>query len=309
MLAFIRYTIYLITILLCLFFLQKMGVDVKSGFWDAVDRVEMFAKSIVTAPKKKDNAAIKDILKQDMIGALQSTTTIKSYTSDVSKTKDTQPTGMSIMGILQYTNEARLAQGLKPLKLNTKLSNSALVKVEDMFALEYFEHVSPTGKTAADLARGQGYNFQSIGENLALGDFGTDKKIVEAWMNSPLHRKNILNPKFTEIGLAVARSTYKGDVQWLAVQHFGKPVPVCEEVQVGIKEKIDTEKNALELEEIELKKLAEEIESDPNQNKGAEFLAAYNARVASYNARLAVLRDLIKDYNVRIEAYNACLTS
>lgn len=310
MFSFIRYSIYLILILLCLFLLQKMGVDVKGGFWYAVDNIKIFSKSVVDAPEKKDNLTIKDILDQDMIGVLNSTSTIKSYTSNVSETKNTpQPKGMSIAGILQYTNIERAAYGLKPLKLNSKLSDSALVKVEDMFNLQYFEHTSPTGKTAADLVRSQGYDFQSVGENLALGEFGTDKKLVDAWMNSPLHKKNILNPKFTELGLAVARSTYKGEIQWLAVQHFGKPTPICESVPSALKEKVDLEKTALEIEEQELKKLAEEIESDPNQNKSEDFLLMYNNRVAKYNAQLATLRDLIKEYNVKIDAYNACMAS
>jgi uncharacterized protein YkwD len=311
MFAFIRYTTYLIIILLCLFFLQKMGVDVKSGFWKSVEQVKVFSKSIGDAAEKKDNAAVTDIIKQDMIGHLNGTTTVKSYISSSSSTKDpvTQNPGMSIDGVLKYTNIQRQANGLKPLILNTKLSNSALAKVEDMFALQYFEHISPTGKSASDLVRAEGYDFQSVGENLALGDFGTDKKLVEAWMNSPLHRKNILNPKFTEIGLAVAKGTYKDERQWLAVQHFGKLAPVCESVSSTIKKTIDTEKGDLETEEQELKKFADEIENDPNQNKGQTFLDAYNTRVANYNARLGVLRDLIKDYNVRIEAYNTCLVS
>jgi uncharacterized protein YkwD len=287
-----------------------MHVDVQGGFWRAVENTKVFFKSIGDAPEKKDNAAIVDIINQDLIGGLRGTTTIKAYTENQSTVKEpSENSSMSILGILRYTNIERVKYGLKPLTLNTKLSNSALVKVEDMFTLQYFEHLSPTGKTAADLVRAQGYDFQSVGENLALGDFGTDKNLVNAWMNSPLHKKNILNPKFTELGLAVARSTYKGDIQWLAVQHFAKPAPVCEEISSSVKEKIDLEKNALEIEEQELKKLAEEIEADPNQNKSEEFLTAYNARVAKYNAQLGTLRDLIKDYNVKIEAYNLCLTS
>lgn len=310
MFAFIRYTIYLIVILLCLFFLQKMGVDVKAGFWKSVDQIKMFSKSIGDAPEKKDNAAVADILKQDLIGALNSSSTVKAYTSGPTSTRSvTEDKGMSIDGVLKYTNIERQAQGLQPLRLTTKLSNSALAKVEDMFNLQYFEHLSPKGVSAADLVRAEAYDFQSVGENLALGDFGTDKKLVDAWMNSPSHRKNILNPKFTEIGLAVAKGTYKGDRQWLAVQHFGKPAPVCESVSTSIKKTIDTAKADLEVEEQELKKMADEIESDPNQNKGPDFLNQYNARVAEYNAALATLRDLIKDYNVRIEAYNACLVS
>lgn len=316
MLSFLKYTAYLIAFLFCLFLLEKMDVDVREGFVRAYDRVSMFARSIADAPEKKDNTLVESVLQAGpsvQIGAQASSSSI-SYASTssikgVSQSQNSTSKPMSIAGILQYTNIERTSRGLSPLTLNKKLSNSALVKVEDMFDLEYFEHTSPSGKTAADLVRAQGYDFQSVGENLALGEFGTDKKLVEAWMNSPSHRKNILNPKFTELGLAVARATYKGEVQWLSVQHFAKPAPVCDAVPSDIKQKIDTEKNALEVMEVEIKKMAEDIESDPGQNKGVDFLNTYNTKVAEYNARLATLRDIIRDYNIRIEAYNTCLVS
>lgn len=312
MLSYIRYTTYLIIILLCLFSLEKMNVDVKGYFWAGIDNIKMFAKDIYNAPEKKNSDIINDILKKDLVGGLSTSTTVKSYIGNNTANNDlilSAKKGMSIAGILKYTNIERAKAGLKPLTLNQKLSNSAISKVDDMFQLQYFEHTSPSGKTAADLVRVEGYDFQSVGENLALGDFGNDQKLVQAWMNSPLHKKNILNPKFTEIGLAIAKGTYNGDTQWLAVQHFGRPSPVCEPVPVVFKNNVDEEKNALEIEEQELKKIAEEIESDPNQNKGEEFLNMYNDRVAAYNTRLGALRDLIRDYNIRVDAYNACLSS
>ncbi|MES2986018.1 MAG: CAP domain-containing protein [Patescibacteria group bacterium] len=301
MFRLIRYTIYLVVLLLCMFLLQEWGVDVKGGFKKGADRVQNFiqgAEKEITASSTGPTTGV------------VASTTVKSYTStSTSKNKQPTQTGMSIAGVLKYTNIERVKAGLKPLVLNKKLSNSAVAKVEDMFALQYFEHDSPAGKTAADLVREQGYVYQSVGENLALGDFGTDQKLVEAWMNSPLHRKNILNPKFSELGLAVARGTFKGDMQWLAVQHFGKPAPVCVAVPTTLKEDVDAEKVALEAEEQQLQSIANEIESDPEQNKSKEFIEEYNARVASYNARLGNLRDLIKEYNAKVEAYNQCASA
>lgn len=306
MFAFIRYTIYLLVILLCLFALQKLNVDVKGDFWTAVDKLKVFGNSIKNAPPKTNNAIVDDILKKDLIGGLKGTTTIKSFASDTPRVIP-QKGMISITGILEYTNAERVKYGLQPFKMNSKLSASAVTKVDDMFAAQYFEHTAPSGKTAADLVRAQGYDFQSVGENLALGEFGTDQKLVQAWMNSPLHRKNILNPKFTELGLAVAKGDFKGDTQWIAVQHFGKPTPNCPTVPATLKENVENEKTALEMEEKELKRMVDEIESDPNQNKGKEYLDTYNARVATYNTRLAALRDLIKEYNLKVDQYNTCL--
>ncbi len=297
----IRYTLYLLALLLCLFLLQKTGFDVKGIFTKSAGRIQTFVNGV-----EKDVVASNSTTTVSVGPGVTATTTLKPLLG-VSVKKPQARTGMSIAGVLKYTNIERVKSGLKPLTLNSKLSASAVVKVDDMFALQYFEHDSPTGKTAADLVRAEGYSFQSVGENLALGDFGTDQKLVEAWMNSPLHRKNILNPRFTELGLAVARGSFNGDMQWLAVQHFGRPTPDCPIVSAALKQKVDDEKAALELEERELQKTAQEIESDPDQNKSKEFLDAYNARVASYNARLGALRDLIKEYNMKVEIYNACL--
>lgn len=302
MIGFIRYSLYILAILLCMFLLQKYGVDVKSIFSRGVDRVHVFVNGV-----EKDVVATSSA--PGIVSVITATTTLKPLPSVSVKPQPKLETGMSIAGVLKYTNIERVKFNLKPLVLNKKLSASAVAKVDDMFTFQYFEHNSPTGKTAADLVRTEGYNFQSVGENLALGDFGTDQKLVEAWMNSPLHRKNILNPKFTELGLAVAKGMFKGDMQWLAVQHFGKPAPDCVEVSSVLKNSVDSEKTALEAEEIKLQKTADEIEASPDQNMSKEFLDSYNDRVSAYNARLGALRDLIKEYNVKVEQYNACLVS
>jgi hypothetical protein len=176
-----------------------------------------------------------------------------------------------------------------------------------MLDRQYFEHNSPNGKTAADLVKEKGYVFQIVGENLALGDFGSDKKLVEAWMNSQTHKENILNVKFTEIGIGIVKGDYKGTTVWLAVQHFGKPLPVCPVVNQNIKRAIDSEKFKLEGEEKELQYMASEIEADPNQNKGREFLDTYNSRVNIYNLRLDALKRKIQQYNIEVTTYNSCL--
>lgn len=300
MFGFIRYSLYVLALLLCLFLLQKFGLDIKGVFGKSINRVHVFVNGV-----EKDVVASSATTSENVGPGIKATTTAKSLPGVSSKPQS--QSGMSISGVLKYTNIERVKNGLKPLTLNKKLSSSAVAKVDDMFALQYFEHDSPSGKTAADLVRAEGYSFQSVGENLALGDFGTDQKLVEAWMNSAPHKKNILNPKFTELGLAVTKGMFKGEPQWLAVQHFGRPTPNCPEVPAELKKSVDSEKNALESEEKELQKIADEIESDPDQNKSKEFLDTYNARVAAYNARLGTLRDLIKEYNVKVEVYNECL--
>lgn len=302
MIRIIRYSAYVLILLLSLFLLQKYGVDVKHVFVTGTNRIQTFVEGVGNDVQSSNGTS-------SMVTGPEVAATTTSKPLSVISNKPKSQTGMSITGVLKYTNIERVKYGLKPLTLNKKLSNSAVAKVDNMFALQYFEHDSPTGKTAADLVRAEGYSFQSVGENLALGDFGTDQKLVEAWMNSPLHRKNILNPKFSDLGLAVAKGMFKGDMQWLAVQHFGRQTPNCPDVSSTFKNNIDAEKVALEQEEKQLQMTAEEIESDPEQSRSKEFIETYNARVAAYNARLGALRDLIKEYNSKIETYNSCLVS
>jgi uncharacterized protein YkwD len=142
--------------------------------------------------------------------------------------------------IIKWTNYYRQQNGLKPLEENIKLTQAAQNKVNDMFNLQYFAHTSPSGKDAGDLAKEVGYNYKSLGENLALGDFMSEKELVDAWMNSPGHRANILNKDFTQIGVATGLNQYKDRKTWLAVQEFGKPMPNCTKPDENLKKQIET---------------------------------------------------------------------
>src|SRR6185369_15716694 len=117
--------------------------------------------------------------------------------------------------------------GLPALKENALLDKAAKKKLDDMFAQQYFEHINPQGKGPSDLAKSVGYDYIAIGENLALGNFKNDAELVQAWMDSPGHRANILNKQYTEIGVAVGQGTYEGKKTWLAVQEFGRPTSSC----------------------------------------------------------------------------------
>lgn len=309
----IRYIIYFFIILLCLFWLNRYNVHIREGIDTVISRLKAFTSDIKSAPKGDSNAIYNQINKQDFVGKLGATSTpttatsVKGYESEGVKKNYIEPAEITVEGIIRYTNAERKKVGLETLVTQKKLSASALKKANDMLDRQYFEHKSPDGKTAVDLVKEKGYIFQIVGENLALGDFGSDKKLVDAWMNSPTHRENILNSKFTEIGIGIVKGEYKGSIVWLAVQHFGKPAPVCPIISQGTKRAIDSEKFKLEGEEKELQNLAAEIEADPNQNKGKEFLDAYNARVVAYNIRLDALKKKIEQYNLEVGSYNVCL--
>ena len=147
---------------------------------------------------------------------------------------------LTIVGTIAKTNDERRTRGLPELAANAKLAAAARVKADDLFARQYFEHVSPTGAGPADLAREAGYEYIEIGENLALGNFSDDADLVRAWMESPGHRANILNKEYEEIGVAVGKGTFEGETTWMAVQVFGRPLPDCPKPDAVLKAQIDS---------------------------------------------------------------------
>jgi len=118
--------------------------------------------------------------------------------------------------IFQLTNEARRRNHLPPLDLDNRLELKAREKSDDMLRNNYFSHTSPEGKTLKDrMQEEKPASFRTIskiGENIYMGarlDYSTDIKtqarlIVDGWMTSPGHRRNILDPTYTHLGVGVS---------------------------------------------------------------------------------------------------------
>jgi len=124
--------------------------------------------------------------------------------------------------IIELTNQKRAELGLAPLVNNSLLNEVAQRKAADMFAFNYWAHVSPSGRDPWSFFKEVGYKYTYAGENLAR-DFMDSASVVEAWMNSPTHRENIVNPHYKEIGVAVVNGTLNGVETTLVVQVFGTP--------------------------------------------------------------------------------------
>ncbi|MHC4397987.1 MAG: CAP domain-containing protein, partial [Planctomycetota bacterium] len=129
--------------------------------------------------------------------------------------------------LVDQTNESRLSNNLLPLKINSALEEAAKLKAQDMAQKGYFAHTSPDGKAPWHWLSETSYQFNAAGENLAI-NFSESKDVSEAWMKSTLHRDNILNQNFTEIGIATARGMYKGQEAIFVVQFFGRPASTNE---------------------------------------------------------------------------------
>lgn len=124
--------------------------------------------------------------------------------------------------IISETNDERAADNLVPLVHNRTLDAAAQLKADNMAKEGYFAHYSPEGVSPWYWFDQAGYNYVHAGENLAV-HFTDSSEVVEAWMNSPTHRANIMNGNYQEIGIGTARGTYEGFDTVFVVQLFGTP--------------------------------------------------------------------------------------
>lgn len=145
--------------------------------------------------------------------------------------------------LLQSVNAERAKYGITPLRYNKKLEAAGQAFAHDMWKRGYFSHFTPEGESFVDRIRAAKYmepnedecsciNTQfslvsesapadkctctprfSVGENIAKGQF-TVKQVMDEWMNSPGHRKNILQPQYTEVGFGLYGTVW--------VQNFGQ---------------------------------------------------------------------------------------
>lgn len=114
---------------------------------------------------------------------------------------------------VQLVNGQRKLHKAGKLQYDPKLSQIAQVKAEDMVKHNYFDHQSPTYGSVGNMLDRFNYQWKSYGENIAHGYSSADS-VVTAWLNSPGHRTNILNSKFTNIGVGYAIDT-DGKPYWV----------------------------------------------------------------------------------------------
>jgi uncharacterized protein YkwD len=108
-----------------------------------------------------------------------------------------------VRGVVAITNSVRARAGCGPVTQSTRLSYAAWQHSREMAGRGYFSHGSPGGSSPGSRVMAAGYHWSAYGENIAWGqrDAGT---VMNAWMNSPGHRANILNCRFRNVGVAVA---------------------------------------------------------------------------------------------------------
>lgn len=217
-------------------------------------------------------------------------------------------------GVIARTNSERTNYFLPELSENATLDIVAEERLRDMFAKQYFAHVSPSGEEAGTLADALHYEYLAIGENIALGNFENDEALIRAWMESPGHRANILSGRYAEIGVAVGKGTFDGRETWLGVQVFGLPLSACPEPDASLKVRIETLKN--QISELEAAAAIIKDELAAMRPRTEEEAILYNQKVDAYNAlvnriRLAIAeaQNLIRQYNGQVGSLNECVAS
>ena len=113
--------------------------------------------------------------------------------------------------VVCLVNAERTSRGLKSLKRDGDLAQAARGHSRDMTRRDYFDHESPGGETVGDRIREAGYGEPGdgwkVGENLGwgTGQRATPNALVDEWLNSAPHKRNMLNGAFRELGVGVSQ--------------------------------------------------------------------------------------------------------
>ncbi|GGO61219.1 CAP domain-containing protein [Nonomuraea cavernae] len=115
--------------------------------------------------------------------------------------------------VVRLTNVERAKGGCQPLKHDAQLRQAAFGHSSDMATQNYLSHTSKDGRTFMDRIRGAGFTGGSgWAENIAMGQ-STPAAVMTSWMNSSGHKANIMNCKYTLIGVGAAKNS-KGQIYW-----------------------------------------------------------------------------------------------
>jgi uncharacterized protein YkwD len=123
--------------------------------------------------------------------------------------------------LLQMLNAERQKIGAPPLRISSQLAQAAQRHADDMAKNNFLSHEGSDGSTMESRIQETGYAFSAIAENVAGGQ-PTPESVIQTWLNSSGHRRNMLNPEYTEIGIGYAtNSSSQYTHYWTQV--FGTP--------------------------------------------------------------------------------------
>jgi uncharacterized protein YkwD len=181
---------------------------------------------LVTA-RGAGNTSVRAALTSNRSAYIDLTLTVTASAPAPTPTPTPAPTnGTFTQRVLDLTNAARAQArtcgatrfaAAPALTLNAQLAQAAQGHAADMAARNYFSHTSQDGRTMAQRVTATGYAWRTIGENLAAGQT-TPESVVDGWLRSEGHCRNIMNASFRELGVGYAQGGSYGHY-W--VQNFG----------------------------------------------------------------------------------------
>lgn len=138
-----------------------------------------------------------------------------------------QAAGQRVLDLVNQVRSTRRNCGNKAFNAarrvswNDTLAEASRLHAEDMARFSYLSHDGRDGSIPAQRVERAGYRYRAMGENIAGGQMKPEDAVT-AWINSPPHCANLMNPAFTEMGVAFAVDrTSKLGVYW--AQEFGTP--------------------------------------------------------------------------------------
>lgn len=125
--------------------------------------------------------------------------------TQVTKPNTTEPAEQKTYAeqVVDLVNQERKKAGLQPLSVNSSAAAAAQIRAKEIE--KSFSHTRPDGSSFSTALTEQGIRYRTSGENIAWGQ-KTPRQVVDGWMNSAGHRANILNEKFTSIGVGYYKS-------------------------------------------------------------------------------------------------------
>ena len=122
----------------------------------------------------------------------------ESYSAASKRT--TGPTDSEVASFIRRVNSYRVSRGLPALVWDRRAAAAAKAHSRDMFEEGYFSHTSPDGQSLKDRLKARALNYSSAGENIAWGQ-ETGREVLQAWLRSKGHRRNIEGRDFTHHGV------------------------------------------------------------------------------------------------------------
>ena len=197
--------------------------------------------------------------------------------------------------VVELVNESRLGHGKNMISLDEDLSYAATLKVEDMFDRQYFAHDTPTGESPWYWVLEAGYDYKYSGENLAI-HFESASSQHRAWMESPLHRKNILNENYRDIGVAIKTDIFQDKETTIVVQLFGTRMKEEELAVSHVREEYNTYKEEQGIPQETVK----EDRGEEDENQGIVLFTRGDSDWKSFREMLIVTLVLIMMLSISI---------